>query len=757
MTEIPKCKSTSKNYDTIINSNIYNILLELFRDIFFVKTTVISFERDNILEECIDRINKKLILKSDKYISKEYSIKNFKNIFSFVKTQNRIFAGEILEGILINVFSHFFEVDKDETFNKNIYNNLSKLRNNKDFKLIKWLKKEKCKVEEIGNLKQLLLKESLNEIYELQEISPLYNILYLINKEKYRHINTTNNYNNKTMFYINKGKINSFKIINNIYNSINYTGKNIFESDIILNSISKLSSFYFPKGVGRSMNNTNIGIIRAFLISVYVYYQIKHSPLMNYTKSPDKKENNEKLVNVPFTYDLSEGIIEGRFANIVISPIKIEKRISNIVLYKNNIREPGLLELSKALIFNKNIKSLFLNVSLIRSYYLDYILCGLRIFNNNSVEKLDLSFNYLNENCEESLAKIISHFKNLKSLNLSVNEIKRGMSSFFVVLKKLYRKKQTKLEILYLNKCLLDDSSYYELGELLKCKYCKLKHLFLNNNPIPLNINFLKKLKKNKSLTEINLSQNKISNKDIDDITKIISNSNIRHLYIYKNLINNFNEFLKIIYRTRVIKNEHDIDINIMKNNSLLQNLDLSNNKIFYKNSNHIKLLISIIKQTTLSCLDISHILYGINPEKMKKIKENEEYTKIVESLKTILEEEKKKNIKIIKEIKNKEIDLKRLEKTEKVENTKKFTHLNDKIFDIIKDEKSVYPLYLMEKANQLIKDENNKYNRDDSNIENKINKGDEQNLIKYMMMTKLKRDIKPLKKIRNDRKMVIL
>lgn len=112
------------------------------------------------------------------------------------------------------------------------------------------------------------------------------------------------------------------------------------------------------------------------------------------------------------------------------------------------------------------------------------------LFDNDWIEELNISFNYLKDISEEFFTKLISHFKGLKSLNLTMNEFKRGVSSLFIVLKKLYRKGKTNLETLFLNRCLFDEATFYELGELLKCKYCKLKKLFLNGNAIPYNINF---------------------------------------------------------------------------------------------------------------------------------------------------------------------------------------------------------------------------------------------------------------------------
>ena len=97
-------------------------------------------------------------------------------------------------------------------------------------------------------------------------------------------------------------------------------------------------------------------------------------------------------------------------------------------------------------------------------YYFNFF----SIFNNYSIEELDLSFNYLKEDSSEFLAHLLLNLKNLKTIILSSNDLKSGISSFLIILKNLYRKHQTKLESLYLNNYYLDDIAFYELGELLK-------------------------------------------------------------------------------------------------------------------------------------------------------------------------------------------------------------------------------------------------------------------------------------------------
>ena len=102
-----------------------------------------------------------------------------------------------------------------------------------------------------------------------------------------------------------------------------------------------------------------------------------------------------------------------------------------------------------------------------------------------------------------------------------------------ITLKKLYRERKINLEKLSLNQCLLDDIAFYELGELLKSKYCKLKYLYLNFNNIPSTTNFLKKIKKNGSLVQIYFNDNNIESNDTDNILRIISNTKTAAITIY--------------------------------------------------------------------------------------------------------------------------------------------------------------------------------------------------------------------------------
>ena len=708
----------------VIDKRIYNFLIILMGNIFLNPKLPEKYKKvEEFLKNTIKFINENNIKDQEKYINTEYSNKNFKNILDFVKRQNKILSGDILEGILILIFSYAFKAKKVNTFGEFIYRNINKdekynydykLENPGNFDLAKWFQKGKLKPVDLQSIENLLGSEnSINNDQKRNKFkrsSPLYYLLYEIQKLKYINVK---NKNKKIDKYIYSGNFQIQKI-----EDINFTA-----------------------------NFKQYKLIRYFFISVFIYYQNKYSPLMKYTieyhnEEEEKKEGGEEeeededekieLAVIPFDYNLNEASLENRFANTVISPSRIEPRINKISMSQNKLEERGFFELSKALIFNKNIKKCFFDTSLLKSYYLEYLNLGMGLFDNYTLEELNLSNNFMNKDIEEYLSKLITHLKNLKTINLSCNDLKRGASSFFIMLNKLYRQKKTKLENLILNKCNLDNSSFYELGELLKSKYCKLKRLYLNNNTIPENTHFLKKLKKNKTLTQIYLNKSNFNEDNTNDIMRLISNTNIETLYLNFNKITDFKDCLRIISRTELILNKEEEEItkqndkennqkfnNIKAQSSFLINLNLSDNNCFNKNTSEIEILSNIIDKTTLYTLDLSHILYGNVPERYEKNQENNEYRAAVDKLQEKLDKERENYEIIIDNKKCVEVDIKEgdnfinkykkeLEKhdfdEDKIKQLKNL--LNTKDEPIVKDSRAKYPLFLREKAKEFIKDE---------------------------------------------------
>ena len=758
--------NNGKNIFTIINDSkaiinketllfIYNLL----KYIIIKKENRSEKEKIEVhLDIFINKINETIIKDKKYYINKEYSITNFENIIYFLKTQNKKFSGDILEGALIYIFSFAFQASQDNTFGKYIFSNIFKLKDARNYDLVNMFRISQFEPDELKDIKEILgkdgtVEDKINErITNLQKNSVIYNLLFQIFYEKYINIKIIEKRGNNTINIINRGFSDNQKISYDIYEKLREGSSTALDRDTTGNSImSLITNLYFPNEFGK-ISRAPIRLIRAFLIQVFIYCQNKNSPLMNYITA---KSNYEII---PFVYDLKGACIEGRFASIIIGPTRIEPRISKIVFSQNNLRENGLYEIGKAIIFNKYIKSIDFNTSLLRNNYLEFFNRSLGLFDNYSVEELNLSFNYLKEFSEEYLTKLINHFKSLKTLSLTMNEFKKGISTFLIVLRKLYRKGETKLEVLFLNKCLLDEGSFYELGELLKCKFCKLKTLYLNGNVLPSNINFLKKLKKNKSLTEIYINKAEIGNNQVDDLERVINNTEISTLYLYKNKITNFKRLLELLYRTKNIGDSNSINDNNFIVDSFLKNLDLSNNEPFIKNEFHIKLISKVIKQTTLHCIDFSHIIFGANPEKFKI--DNNTYKKNVENLKKQIEKEKTYYTDEKKQIRPNEVEIK---KYMKIKEEEKINILDTKIMEIINNPKAIYTVYLKEKARKLINDNNTEirnifFNNNNNNIiDKKEYKNIENKIVEYMKLKRTEKVLEQLKETSKKRKLILI
>ena len=757
----PKDKYILDDIKLLIDQNIYKFLFILLKNIFLQtnNSSTLSYEITHKLNEQIKIINENYYKKKKEFqISTEYSKENLINILRFVKTQNKLYAAEIVENILIIIFSFAFKTKKENTFGKYIYNNLKKIcdiYNNKEG-FSNWFIKEKFNPQifyELDSINEYLKNDVFiidklkNRLNKIQLENTLYNFLLEIYIEKYNNLKYRSN--NNFLSYINKEKMNfSSEDIDNEKTTMIDKNRTVYDFSIYA------INFYDEEN-GKT-NQMNISITKAFFISVYIYYQNKHSPLMKYIKeSKNKEDPTRDLAAIPFSYDLTGAVIEPNYTGIILAPIRIEPRINEIIMVQNILKEKGFIELSKILLFNKYLKIIDFHQIAIKSQEMQTLNNGLGIFDNFTLEELNLSYNYIKDDCEETLAKILSHLKGLKTLNFSSNDLKNGINSLLIVLKDLYRQKKINLENLILNKCALDDVAFYELGELLASKYCKLKNLYLNMNNIPANVceNFLKKLKKNKSLTEIYFNKCNLANRDADNIMRIMSNSNIEYLYLYKNKFTDFDDCLKILYRTKLVLSKEEKSNNIIRGNSTLYNLDLSNNDYFIKNIDQVKLIEKIIDESTLFCIDLSHILYGNDPNKILNSNERNKYQEYVLEFKKSLDEKQKEYINTVEEINSYEVDVKKLNEFKKEEF---YDQIEDEIEDIIKDEKSKYPIFLKEQAKKIIIENRELFDKNKEYNNNNL-KEIEKNLVDYLSLRRSKEYLLSLKEKKKVKKLIII
>ena len=771
-----------------------------------------NFKQQLKINQLIDKlnqftayINKNIIKKEENFIiiepqSERYTFKNLMNIINFIKSQNLMYAGNIIEGILIFIFNYSCKTSKEDYFGRFINKNLEKFRESKNDDLLKWFKNSYDIFQnlEIQDINELLSKDaSFNDtINNAPQMCPIiHKLLFEIMKNKFTILEENKN--------INKEQINKMKIYLNIYNTPN-SFKSIEQLDYKENSIIFLYHYFINK------KKCPIQLLYCFLISVYIYHQNEvQLELINDSKLI---KNKNDVVDIPYTYQLKGYKVEGRYSNIITSPISIEPRIIHIDFMQNNLREPGLFELGKILSFNKNIKSLNLKSCLIHDYYLDFFIKGFLHFDNYTLEELNLSKNKLREYSDYDLAELIKHLKGLKTLNIFGNTgINGGFRHLFIVLKSLYKKGKTSLENLNINNCALTDSSFYELGELLKSPYCGLKRLNIALNAKCYTVDFLKNLKYNRSLDELIIYTSGLNDNDIDDICRIISNSNIKKLNLYRNNFHIFGKTLRIIFRGKLIKKKKKKNVQEEKNDKgeideskineekseesedneakndependeseeeeeeiidlskTLMHLDLSTNFFYAINHHHIKLLNEFIeKYIIINCLDISHFIYGKSPD-LNNPPVKKQYQLAVNKLLDILKKSKDDYETLILQKVDIERDIENYEMKNEEQKIQEFK--DDKIKrymeEIIENKLSIYSLYLNEQCDKIIEDI---FNREDEycnelkkkeKIEDPKSKKNDKfksKLIDYIKYKKNKDEIKKINRKLEWKKLVII
>ena len=240
----------------------------------------------------------------------------------------------------------------------------------------------------------------------------------------------------------------------------------------------------------------------------------------------------------------------------------------------------------------------------------------------------------------------------------------------------------------------------------------------------------------------------------MDNILRIISNTNIKYIYLFKNKLTKFKDFLRILYRTKIINENKKQNIIIPNETCSLINLDLSNNDFPIKNPPQIKLLDKIIKETSLYCLDICHILYGPNPDKWKETQDNINYKNSVEEIKNYLEKIKSEYSEVIKNIRINEVEMNNNKSLEKEELIQKYIK-QDEVDKILGDSQSKYSGYLIKEVKNMIEKNDeikNIINYDDDLYDDTVDK-----FKNYLVLKRSEKKLVKLKEQKFKKKLIII
>ena len=342
---------------SIINRKIYIYLYSLLKSIFI-------YDKENRPKK-IEKLEKIISIIKDKYkieLNRDYSKENFRNIIKYVKLQNIKYPGEILESILLRLFTSVLNIPQNETINKYIYYNLQNIygiknkikeKQDEEINFIKnFIDYDKLYPEELKN------KDAFFQPYTVN-LSYLEYFLALIYKLK---IETIKNNSKKLEKQYNNTTYKLYKC--SLGNQNNKEEKNIMQHSIISfeNNIDKILENY--KEPQKAKNSSNI--ISYFFFTLFVNYQIINNRLIKFNED---NKNINKYAKVPFDYNFISSFMKGYYAILVSTTIRQDDRIRIVSMAENDLAELGMSELGKTIIFNPHIKSLNYNKNRLFTHY----------------------------------------------------------------------------------------------------------------------------------------------------------------------------------------------------------------------------------------------------------------------------------------------------------------------------------------------------------------------------------------------------
>ena len=273
-----------------------------------------------------------------------------------------------------------------------------------------------------------------------------------------------------------------------------------------------------------------------------------------------------------------------------------------------------------------------------------------------------------------------------------------------------------------------------------------MKCLCLNENKIPSDVNFFKALKKNRSLEEIYFYGCGINSEKTDEIERIINNTNLEYLYFSVNQIHDFNQYIRIIYRTTLIKNgDEKKNNNIIINKPSLFNLNINNGKCYNQNIEKLNIMLEGFKNTNLSVLDLSSVL--IDPH-IENNNVNFNYYKGIQKMQKYLKEKQDEYKKALKEILESRVDKVKNNNNLMYRDMEEFKIFDSKILECINDENLKYKLRIKEKANELIST---------LNINSEEKKEKKKKLINYIALKIAEKKFEENDKIKSSKSLIII
>ena len=242
---------------------------------------------------------------------------------------------------------------------------------------------------------------------------------------------------------------------------------------------------------------------------------------------------------------------------LILQALKENSKLKVLNLNSNNMTGEAVEDLASVIKNNSNLERLHLGSNDLKTSSV-LILQALR--NICRLQVLDLDDNYMTGEIGKDLARAINNNSNLQQLYLANYDLK---TSSILVLQAL--KENSKLKILNLNNNNMTGKAVEDLASVIK-NNSNLEQLYLANNDLRTSsILILQALKENSKLKILNLNNNNMTGKAAEDLVSVIkNNSNLEQLHLGSN----------------DLKTSSLLILQALKENSKLELLDLNSNNM---------------------------------------------------------------------------------------------------------------------------------------------------------------------------------
>ena len=362
---------------------------------------------------------------------------------------------------------------------------------------------------------------------------------------------------------------------------------------------------------------------------------------INYSES-DKDDTFNNIISTIFfacrmkflnELEISQNQITPTNILYLLDPLKVNKSIKKLLLSMNRIGSEGCWALGRALHFNKKILDLDVSSTLLGDEDLKYFLPALGS-EITSLIKINLSKNNLTHLSGRAIADIVKKSPNLKHLNLSKCYLEHGFNLILMTILDLIKSNKSKLSELLATCVKMDTKGLSLISDIVAEPDCPITSLVLSENNFELNAgnDFFKSMEQNNSIRELILTKCQIDNEMAQGVYEMLQNNqSLISVSFHDNKINHQIDFIKILsvclnYNQITPK---DSEIEFISRNTL-RNLDLSANKCRLDFDDYY--LLKILGNLDIDMLDISGNIdkHMVSDKFIQHILQNDENTKVL-------------------------------------------------------------------------------------------------------------------------------